>query len=57
MSILRKLEPRKRAIDVRRATPLTHSVEEFFKDFPPRHWMLTLDPGGGTTHSESCLTK
>jgi len=46
MSILRKLEPRKRAIDVRRAMPLTHSMEEFFEDFPPRRWMETFEPLG-----------
>ena len=46
MSILRKLEPRKRAIDVRRAMPLTHSMEEFFEDFPPRRWMETFEPFG-----------
>jgi len=49
MSILRKIEPRKRAIDVRRTTPLTHSMEEFFENFPPRRWMETIsseDPGG-----------
>ena len=46
MSILRKIEPRKRAIDVRRTTPLTHSMEEFFEDFPPRRWMETFEPLG-----------
>ena len=46
MSILRKIEPRKRAIDVRRTTPLTHSMEEFFEDFPPRRWMETFGPLG-----------
>ena len=46
MSILRKLEPRKRAIDVRRTTPLTHSMEEFLEDFPPRRWMETFEPLG-----------
>ena len=46
MSILRKLEPRKGAIDVRRTTPLTHSMEEFFENFPPRRWMETFEPFG-----------
>ena len=46
MSILRKIEPRKRAIDVRRTAPLTHSMEEFFEDFPPRRWMETFEPFG-----------
>ena len=46
MSILRKIEPRKRAIDVRRTMPLTHSMEEFFEDFPPRRWMETFEPFG-----------
>ncbi len=46
MSILRKLEPRNRAIDVRRTTPLTRSMEEFFEDFPPRRWMETFEPFG-----------
>ena len=46
MSILRKIEPRKRAIDVRRTTPLTRSMEEFFEDFPPRRWMETFEPFG-----------
>ena len=46
MSILRKIEPRDRAIDVRRTAPLTRSMEEFFEDFPPRRWMETFEPFG-----------
>ena len=46
MSILRKFEPRNRAIDVRRTMPLTRSMEEFFEDFPPRRWMETFEPFG-----------
>ena len=46
MSILRKFEPRNRAIDVRRTVPLTRSMEEFFEDFPPRRWMETFEPFG-----------
>jgi len=46
MSILRKLEPRDRAIDVRRTAPLTRSMEEFFENFPPRRWMETFEPFG-----------
>jgi HSP20 family protein len=46
MSILRKFEPRNRAIDVRRTMPLTHSMEEFFENFPPRRWMETFEPFG-----------
>ena len=46
MSILRKIEPRNRAIDVRRTVPLTRSMEEFFEDFPPRRWMETFEPMG-----------
>lgn len=46
MSILRKVEPRNRAIDVRRTVPLTRSMEEFFEDFPPRRWMETFEPMG-----------
>ncbi|MGB5256699.1 MAG: Hsp20/alpha crystallin family protein [Woeseiaceae bacterium] len=46
MSILRKIEPRKRAVDVRRTAPLTHSMEEFFEDFLPRRWMETFEPFG-----------
>ena len=46
MSILHKFEPRKRAIDVKRTAPLTHSMEEFFEDFPPRRWMETFEPFG-----------
>jgi HSP20 family protein len=46
MSTLRKIEPEKRAINVRRTTPLTHSMEEFFEDFPPRRWMETFEPFG-----------
>ena len=46
MSILRKIEPRKRAVDVRRTAPLTHSMEEFFEDFVPRRWMETFEPFG-----------
>jgi HSP20 family protein len=41
--MLHKFEPRKRVIDVKRTAPLTHSMEEFFEDFPPRRWMETLD--------------
>ena len=44
MSILRKFEPRNRAIDVRRTMPLTRSMEEFFEDFPPRRWMEAFGP-------------
>lgn len=46
MSRLHKFEPRKRMIDVKRTTPLTHSMEEFFEDFPPRRWMETFEPFG-----------
>ena len=46
MSMLHKFEPRKRGVDVRRMAPLTHSMEEFFEDFPPRRWMETLEPFG-----------
>ncbi|MGI9248642.1 MAG: Hsp20/alpha crystallin family protein [Woeseiaceae bacterium] len=46
MSILRKFEPRKGEIDVRRTAPLTHSMEEFFENFPPRRWMETFEPFG-----------
>jgi len=46
MSILQKFEPRKRMIDVKRMAPLTHSMEEFFEDFPPRRWMETFEPFG-----------
>ena len=46
MSMLNKLEPVKRAIDVKRMAPLTHSMEEFFEDFPPRRWMETFEPFG-----------
>jgi len=44
MSMLHKLDPGKRAIDVKRTAPLTHSMEEFFEDFPPRRWMETFEP-------------
>ena len=46
MSRLHKFEPRKRVIDVKRTAPLTHSMEEFFEDFPPRRWMETFEPMG-----------
>ena len=46
MSILRKIEPENRAVDVRRTMPLTRSMEEFFEDFPPRRWMETFEPIG-----------
>ena len=46
MSILRKIEPENRAVDVRRTMPLTRSMEEFFEDFPPRRWMETFEPLG-----------
>ena len=46
MSTLRKFEPRKRFVDMKRMAPLTHSMEEFFEDFPPRRWMETFEPLG-----------
>ena len=46
MSILRKIEPRKRVTDEKRTAPLTHSMEEFFEGFPPRRWMETFEPFG-----------
>ena len=46
MSMLRKHEPRKRFVDVKRMAPLNHSMEEFFEDFPPRRWMETFEPLG-----------
>lgn len=46
MSMLRKFEPSKRFVDVKRMAPLTHSMEEFFEDFPPRRWMETFEPLG-----------
>ena len=46
MSMLRKHEPRKRFVDVKPMAPLTHSMEEFFQDFPPRRWMETFEPLG-----------
>jgi len=44
--MLNKTDPVKRAIDVKRMAPLTHSMEEFFEDFPPRRWMETYEPFG-----------
>jgi len=44
MSMLRKIEPRKRFADVKRTMPLGHGMEEFFEDFPPRRWMETFEP-------------
>ncbi len=32
--------------DVKRMTPLTHSLEEVFEDFYPRRWMETFEPFG-----------
>ena len=46
MSILSKIEPRKRFTDAKRIAPLTHSMEEFFEGFPPRRWMETFEPMG-----------
>ena len=46
MSMLSKFEPRKRDPDAKRMAPLTHSMEEFFEDFPPRRWMETYEPFG-----------
>jgi len=46
MSILQKIEPKKRLVDVKKMAPLTHSMEEFFEDFPPRRWMETFEPFG-----------
>jgi len=44
MSILRKFEPRKRLTDIKRMTPLAHSLEEAFEDLQPRRWMETFEP-------------
>ena len=46
MSILRKIEPHDRAIDVRRTAPRARSMEEFFENFPPSRWMETFEPFG-----------
>ena len=46
MSTVRKIEPKKRDVDVRRTAPLTHSMEEFFENFFPRRWMETFEPFG-----------
>jgi len=46
MSMLSKFEPHKRFSDAKRIAPLTHSMEEFFEDFPPRRWMETFEPMG-----------
>ncbi len=46
MSNLQKLKPRKKMVDVKRMTPLTHSMEEFFENFPSRRWMETFEPLG-----------
>ncbi len=46
MSMLRKFDHGKRGIDVKRMEPLTHSMGEFFEDFPPRRWMETFEPFG-----------
>ncbi len=46
MSMLSKIEPRKRFVDLKRTAPLTHSMEEFLEDFPPRRWMETFEPLG-----------
>ncbi len=46
MSMLRRFEPRKGVVDVKRTAPLAHSKEEFFEDFPPRRWMETFEPSG-----------
>ena len=59
MSLRRKFEPRKRFVDAKRMAPLTHSMEEFFEDFPPRRWMETFEPLGwkwpmGVDYERSC---
>jgi HSP20 family protein len=46
MSMLRKFEPGKPGFDAKRMAPLTHSMEEFFEDFPPRRWMERYEPFG-----------
>jgi HSP20 family protein len=46
MSMLRKFEPGKLGFDAKRMGPLTHSMEEFFEDFPPRRWMERYEPFG-----------
>lgn len=46
MSILQKIEPRKGMSEMKRLTPLTHSLEEVFEDLYPRRWMETFEPFG-----------
>ena len=46
MSILRKIEPRRRFTDEKRMAPLTQSMEEFFESFPSRRWMDMFEPTG-----------
>jgi HSP20 family protein len=46
MTMLRKFDPEKLGLDRKRMAPLTHSMEEFFEDFPPRRWMETHEPFG-----------
>ena len=45
-SILRNIEPRDRAVDVRRTAPRTRSNGKFFEDFPGRRWMEMIEPPG-----------
>ena len=45
-SILRNIEPRDRAVDVRRTAPRTRSNGESFEDFPGRRWMEMSEPPG-----------
>ena len=46
MSTVRKIEPARRDVDVKRTAPLTHSMEDLFEGFFPRRWMETLEPFG-----------
>lgn len=43
-SILRNIEPRDRAVDVRRTAPRTRSNGESFEGFPKRRWMEMSEP-------------
>ena len=46
MNMMSKFGSGMPGFDGKRLAPLTHSMEEFFEDFPPRRWMETYEPFG-----------
>lgn len=46
MSMLSRIEPRKRRLDVKMAPPSRVGMEDFFGNFPSRRWLEMFEPLG-----------